>query len=281
MNYKEAVAKAQKEATKLGYEAKRAEWLMMDLFDFTLTDYVMHMHDTMSDVDQARFEQAVSRMLLGEPIQYITGVQSFAGEKFEVDARCLIPRPETEEVLMYFIDHFKDFGTVADIGTGSGILAIMLKLLRPKLDVYASDLLEGPLSIAQKNAENHQVDLAFVKGSDLEPFIEKGIQLDGLISNPPYIDFSEMNEMEHTVIDYEPHSALFAENKGLAIYHAILSKLPKVMKEESLVVFEIGYQQGVTLKEMVLQMYPNLEVNVIKDINQNDRILSFEWKSEA
>lgn len=281
MNYKEAVTKAQKEATKLGFETKRAEWLMMDLFDFTLTDYVMHMHDTMSVEDQTRYEQAVSRMLSGEPIQYITGYQTFAGEKFKVDERCLIPRPETEEVLMYFIDHIKDFGTVADIGTGSGILAIMLKLLRPKLDVYASDLLDGPLSIAQKNAENHQVDLTFIKGSDLDPFIEKGIQLDGLISNPPYIDFSEMDEMDKTVINYEPHSALFAENQGLAIYHAILSKLPKVMKEESLVVFEIGYQQGVALKEMVLQMYPNLEVNVIKDINQNDRILSFEWKSEA
>lgn len=279
MSYKEAVQAASKQATVKGYEPKRAEWLLLDLLDWSLTDYVLHMQDTMPAEHERLYQQAVERMLTGEPIQYITGFQSFLGEKFEVDERCLIPRPETEEVLMYFLERLPKQSVVADIGTGSGILAVSLKRLEPSLTVYASDLYEGPLTIAEANAKKHQTEITFVQGSDLEPYIEQGICLDGLISNPPYIDESESIDMADTVLDYEPHQALFAEEQGLAVYRAIIEKLPHVLNDQALVVFEIGYNQGAVLKTMIETMYPKIQVDVIADINQNDRIVAFKWSA--
>ncbi|RIN78753.1 peptide chain release factor N(5)-glutamine methyltransferase [Staphylococcus simulans] len=279
MSYKEAVQAASKQATAKGYEPKRAEWLLLDLLDWSLTDYVLHMQDKMTAQHERLYQQAVERMLTGEPIQYITGFQSFLGEKFEVDERCLIPRPETEEVLMYFLERLPKQSVVADIGTGSGILAVSLKRLEPSLTVYASDLYEGPLTIAEANAKKHQTEITFVQGSDLEPYIEQGICLDGLISNPPYIDESESIDMADTVLDYEPHQALFAEEQGLAVYRAIIEKLPHVLNDQALVVFEIGYNQGAVLKTMIETMYPKIQVDVIADINQNDRIVAFKWSA--
>lgn len=271
---------ASQQATARGFESKRAEWLLTDLFEWSFTDYVMHMNEQIPDDKYALFQSAVQRMLKGEPIQYITGTQIFLGEKFQVDERCLIPRPETEEVFMHFQTHCKQNAVVADIGTGSGILAVMLKLLRPDLEVYATDLYDGPLEIAQQNAKAHHTNVTFLKGNALEPIVERNIRLDGLISNPPYIDFAEAADMTETVLDFEPHQALFADNQGLAVYIAIIEQLPFVMNEKSLVVFEIGYEQGTVLKAIIEDKYPHLNVEVIADINNNDRIVSFYWTSK-
>ncbi|WP_206125360.1 peptide chain release factor N(5)-glutamine methyltransferase [Staphylococcus debuckii] len=280
MTYREAVLQASQQATARGFESKRAEWLLTDLFEWSFTDYVMHMNEPIPDDKYALFQSAVQRMLTGEPIQYITGTQSFLGEKFQVDARCLIPRPETEEVFMHFKAHCKHNAVVADIGTGSGILAVMLKQLRPDLEVYATDLYDGPLKIAQQNAKVHHAEVTFLKGNALEPIVERNLRLDGLISNPPYIDFAEAAEMTETVLDFEPHQALFADHQGLAVYIAIIEQLPLVMNEKSLVVFEIGYEQGDVLKSIIEDKYPHINVEVIADINNNDRIVSFYWTSE-
>ncbi|WP_105994339.1 peptide chain release factor N(5)-glutamine methyltransferase [Staphylococcus simulans] len=278
MSYKEAVQAAAKQAVARGFESKRAKWLLLDLFDWSLADYVLKMNDTMTEAHRAAYQEATDRMLTGEPIQYITGFQSFYGERFKVDARCLIPRPETEEVLMHFMNQLSNGDSVADIGTGSGIIAVMLKLLKPDLTVYATDLFEGPLEVARANAAMHQTDITFLQGSDLSPLIEQNIRLDGLISNPPYIDQAESIDMAETVVDYEPHQALFAEEHGLAIYRAIIEKLPQVLNDNAVVVFEIGYNQGEVLKALIQSIYPSIEAEVIQDINQNDRIISFIWK---
>lgn len=279
MTYKEAVSKASKQAIAKGFEPKRAEWLMMDLFDWSFTDYVMRREENISDDELEQFNDAAERMLSGEPIQYITGFQTFLGEKFKVDNRCLIPRPETEEVLLHFKERCQQGAVVADIGTGSGIIAVMLKQLRPDLKVYATDLYDGPLEVAKQNAHVHHAEITFLKGNALEPLVDNNIRLDGLISNPPYIDFADASEMAETVLDFEPHQALFAENHGLAIYAAIIEQLPYVMNDNAIVVFEIGFEQGAVLKRMIERKYPHIEVEVIADINSNDRIVSFQWNS--
>ena len=107
---------ASQQATARGFESKRAEWLLTDLFEWSFTDYVMHMNEPIPDDKYALFQSAVQRMLTGEPIQYITGSQSFLGEKFQVDARCLIPRPETEEVFMHFKAHCKIMQSLRILG---------------------------------------------------------------------------------------------------------------------------------------------------------------------
>ena len=140
------------------------------------------------------------------------------------------PRPETEEVMLHFLNQCHHQDTVADIGTGSGAIAITLKLLKPDLNVLATDLYEDTLNVARNNATLHQQEIQFLQGDALKPLIDNNIKVDGLISNPPYIDECEARDMDDTVLKYEPHHALFAENEGYAIYEGILKDLPQVMK---------------------------------------------------
>ena len=277
VNYKDKLQEAIQLTLDKGYEQTRAEWLLLDLFKWSRTDYLIHREEQMSQADIAKFDLALHRMLSGEPIQYIVGFQSFYGYNFEVDNNCLIPRPETEEVMLHFLNQCHHQDTVADIGTGSGAIAITLKLLKPDLNVLATDLYEDTLNVARNNATLHQQEIQFLQGDALKPLIDNNIKVDGLISNPPYIDECEARDMDDTVLKYEPHHALFAENEGYAIYEGILKDLPQVMKEQGHVVFEIGYNQGNQLKALINSMYPDKLVKVIRDINGNERILSFKW----
>ncbi|ATN02249.1 peptide chain release factor N(5)-glutamine methyltransferase [Staphylococcus capitis] len=277
VNYKDKLQEAIQLTLDKGYEQTRAEWLLLDLFKWSRTDYLIHREEQMSQADIAKFDLALHRMLSGEPIQYIVGFQSFYGYNFEVDNNCLIPRPETEEVMLHFLNQCHHQDTVADIGTGSGAIAITLKLLKPDLNVLATDLYEDTLNVARNNATLHQQEIQFLQGDALKPLIDNNIKVDGLISNPPYIDECEARDMDDTVLKYEPHHALFAENEGYAIYEGILKDLPQVMKEQGHVVFEIGYNQGNQLKALINSMYPDKLVKVIRDINGNERIVSFKW----
>lgn len=277
VNYKDKLQEAIQLTLDKGYEQTRAEWLLLDLFKWSRTDYLIHREEQMSQADLAKFDLALHRMLSGEPIQYIVGFQSFYGYNFEVDNNCLIPRPETEEVMLHFLNQCHHQDTVADIGTGSGAIAITLKLLKPDLKVLATDLYEDTLNVARNNATLHQQEIQFLQGDALKPLIDNNIKVDGLISNPPYIDEGEARDMDDTVLKYEPHHALFAENEGYAIYEGILKDLPQVMKEQGHVVFEIGYNQGNQLKALINSIYPDKLVKVIRDINGNERIVSFKW----
>lgn len=277
VNYKTLLNHVKDQCKRHNIETMRAEWLMLDLFEWSKADLLMHMQDTMPEAHVTIFEAATKRMLKNEPIQYIVGKQSFYGESFKVNEHCLIPRPETEEVMLHFYKQLHAGDTIVDIGTGSGNIPITLKKLDASFKVYATDLYEAPLLVAQENAKTHQVDISFLQGDALVPLIERGIKVNGLISNPPYIDDSEAVLMDEHVLKYEPHTALFAQDKGYRVYDTILDQLPYVLLPQAKVVFEIGFNQGETLKRKILTKYPNLEVEIVKDINQNDRIISFVW----
>lgn len=277
VSFKSALDRAKSECIEQNIETTRIEWLMMDLFQWTKVDFIVHMNDEMTTAQSQQFDVAKSRMLNGEPIQYIVGYQSFYGERFKVNNDCLIPRPETEEVMLHFLEKLNHDDTIVDIGTGSGNIPIMLKKLNTSLKIYATDISNKALLVAKENARQHQVDIKFLEGDALQPLIEQGIKVNGLISNPPYIDRADATFMEDTVLSYEPHSALFANDHGYRVYHDILANLPKVLKPNAQVVFEIGYNQGEILKNKIQTMYPDLMVSIVQDINNNDRIISFKW----
>ncbi|HCZ1612996.1 TPA: peptide chain release factor N(5)-glutamine methyltransferase [Staphylococcus aureus] len=277
VNYKEKLDEAIHLTQQKGVEQTRAEWLMLDVFQWTRTDFVVHMHDDMPKAMIMKFDLALQRMLLGEPIQYIVGFASFYGRTFDVNSNCLIPRPETEEVMLHFLQQLEDDATIVDIGTGSGVLAITLKCEKPDLNVIATDISLEAMNMARNNAEKHQSQIQFLTGDALKPLIKEGIKLNGLISNPPYIDEKDMVTMSPTVTRFEPHQALFADNHGYAIYESIIEDLPHVMEKGSPVVFEIGYNQGEALKSIILNKFPDKKIDIIKDINGHDRIVSFKW----
>ena len=223
-----------------------------------------------------KYESGVKRLIEGEPLNYVLGYSYFYGYRLKVDEAVLIPRFETEElvgrVLSGYDEYFKDQKiNLADVGTGSGAIAIALKKEEDNLNVYASDISKEALEVAILNAQNNQADIRFFEGSMLKPLIENNIKLDILVSNPPYIRNDEV--VEHSVRDYEPNVALFGGDDGLKFYRMIFEDAHKVLKERSMMFFEMGYDQKENLTALAREFFTSADINVYKDINNKDRML--------
>lgn len=227
----------------------------------------------------SRFQDAVRLHAEGRPIQYIMGFEEFYGRTFLVNEHVLIPRPETEELVLGAIERMEGlFGKkrlvdVVDVGTGSGAIAITLKLERPELQVTASDISEDALEVAAKNAQQLSAEVQFEKGDLLQSFLEKGQKFDVVISNPPYIPLGDKADMSIVVTDHEPHGALFAGEDGLDLYRRLAQELPFVLKEKALVGFEVGAGQSKAVTELLQQAFPAAKIETVYDINGKDRMV--------
>ncbi|OJG98823.1 protein-(glutamine-N5) methyltransferase, release factor-specific [Enterococcus termitis] len=207
------------------------------------------------------------------PAQYILGYSDFYEQRFQVNEHTLIPRPETEELVdLCLAENSDSILNVADIGTGTGAIAISLKAQRPNWQVAAVDISPEALVVAKKNAEQLKTEIQFYQGDLLEPLIEKKIDI--LISNPPYISNKEWALMDTSVRTFEPKSALFAENDGLAIYQRLAKEAPALLTPEGKIYLEIGFQQGEAVKELFQQAFPKKVVRVIQDLSGNDRMVT-------
>ena len=225
---------------------------------------------------ESKYIEGVRRLLNDEPMNYVLGYSYFYGYKFIVNKDVLIPRPETEElvglILSKYDEYFKDRRiNICDVGTGSGAIAIALKKEESKLNVFASDISLKALEVAKENAIKNKAEINFLSGSMLEPYIEKKIKVDILVSNPPYIKNDE--NLESSVIDYEPHVALFGGDDGLKFYREILSNSKVILNEKGFIFFEMGFDQALNLTNLAKIYYPNSDVEVFKDINGKDRML--------
>ncbi|WP_019165796.1 peptide chain release factor N(5)-glutamine methyltransferase [Staphylococcus delphini] len=277
MNYKEWRQQAEQQMVANGYEANAIQWFMMDTLQWSRTSLILNEMTPMPESTLKQLNDGLSQLLTGMPVQYVVGQAEFYGRQLKVTSDVLIPRPETEEVVHYFLTQLAAAKVVADIGVGSGAIAVTIKAERPELRVIATDISSQALAVARENAQRLQQDITFLKGNALQPLIDQGVRLDGLISNPPYIGEHERTLMDDSVIQYEPHVALFAGQEGYQVYAAILRDLPHVMQDGAPVVFEIGFQQGVQLTRMMQQLYPHITPEVINDINGHARIFHFKW----
>jgi release factor glutamine methyltransferase len=164
---------------------------------------------------ERRFRDLLARRLTGEPVSYLTGEREFWGRSFHVDSRVLIPRPETEHIVEVALKlRLPEAPRILDVGTGSGILAVTLALEIPGSRVVATDLSPGALAVAARNARRlGAADRVSFLGADLTA----GLDLSGVdlaVSNPPYVDRSEIPEISREVLDFEPHLALFPLGAG-------------------------------------------------------------------
>jgi release factor glutamine methyltransferase len=172
---------------------------------------------------ERRFRDLLARRLRGEPVSYLTGKREFWGRSFEVDSRVLIPRPETEHIVEIALRlELPADPWILDVGTGSGILAVTLALEIPGSHVVATDLSPAALGVAAKNARRLGAAVSLVNtdltgGLDLSRF-------DLVVSNPPYVDRSEIPEISLEVLDFEPHLALFPPGTGDAILARLFSQ---------------------------------------------------------
>ncbi|WP_010287086.1 peptide chain release factor N(5)-glutamine methyltransferase [Kurthia massiliensis] len=262
-------------------EARVGQLLLQHVLDVDYTHLVMRMHDLLTKEEMATFEQLVAQHIDGVPVQYMTHHEEFYGRDFYVDEAVLIPRPETEELVHYTLQRMKKMFTnghvkVADIGTGSGAIAISMKKECPKLDVTATDISPAALAVAQKNATRLEADITFLEGDLTAPL--EGELWDVVLSNPPYIAESEIDVMDDTVIKHEPHTALFAEENGLKLYRELAENLPTMMKRPGLIGVEIGYLQGQAVAGFFRKHVENAQVDIVKDMFGQDRIVFCELK---
>lgn len=260
-----------------GRDENAARLLLQHVLGLNYSSLMMKMHDELPTAQFLQFKKMVERHAEGEPIQYIIGYEEFYGRKFYVDESVLIPRPETEELIVCASEHIrKIFGTkpirLADIGTGSGAIAVTMKLEHPEANVVATDLMEPALNTAKRNAQALGADIEFSLGNLTEPL--QGQKWDVVLSNPPYIAFEEAKEMSEVVLEHEPHSALFAEEEGLILYRQLAEQLPPLMNIPSFIAVEIGYKQGEIVKSYFEKSFPNAKISILKDINGKNRIVT-------
>ncbi len=223
------------------------------------------------------FKINMARLNTQEPFAYVLGTQYFYGRDFVVDARVLIPRPETEELVANMLadidERYADKTNLilADIGTGSGCLAISLKLEEPRLTVYAGDISQDAIDLAKENADKLGADIQFFVGDLLEPLKERKIKVDILVCNPPYIPQDELLEL--SVKGFEPHVALFGGEDGLLFYKRVFQDAAEIVNAGGMLGFEIGWNQAEFLSKLAHEALPNDEILVRKDMSGKDRML--------
>ncbi len=263
-----------------GQGEQAAQVLMVELCRKNNVNLYMEMDNEAPNAIEVDYLEAVHKMELGEPLGYVLGYEWFYGYDFIVNEDVLIPRPETEElvglVLQMFDEHFSDRESVSvfDVATGSGAIGITLNKEEPKMNVVASDISEAALKVAQSNSDKLGANVSFICGSMLDPFVERGLHCDICVCNPPYIPSEET--MEHSVVDYEPHVALFGGKDGLKFYRDVFEKAHLVCDEHAILAFEMGYQQGEALSSLAKQYFPDAIVEVHQDMSGKDRMLTVQ-----
>ncbi len=227
------------------------------------------------------FEAALNRLAAGEPVQYILGKTEFAGLIFKVDHNVLIPRPETEE-LFHLIKHensgkaYAEF-SILDIGTGSGCIAVSLKVAFPHSRVTAIDKMEGALNLAEENAMLHAANITFIKSDILdETAWEATGQFDVIVSNPPYVTDSEKGLMHRNVVGYEPPEALFVPDEDpLVFYRSIAAFAWRRLTRPGILYLEVNERFGQDVKRM-LEISGFEKVNVVRDMHDRERFVRAE-----
>lgn len=230
--------------------------------------------------DQVKFLSAsLAELKTGKPYQQILGETEFYGLKFFVNEHVLIPRPETEELLELAIQKITKFRekskdlklNILDIGTGSGIIPIVLKKHFPLAQVSAIDFSENALVTAKKNAEFHQTEITFLHQDYLNENLTQ--TYDMIISNPPYIGINEEIDIENSVKGFEPRMALFSPTpNALIFYEKIAADCASHLAENGMVFLEINQKLGKETRDLFVNILSQTEL--VKDISGNDR---FVW----
>jgi release factor glutamine methyltransferase len=236
--------------------------------------------ETASEEIRTAFRELVRRRAEGTPVAYLVGRREFYALDFEVNPDVLIPRPETELLVIALLDHVKkrpsDAATIeiADVGTGSGILAVCAAKYVPNSHVTAIDISIAALAVARRNAERHGVadQITFVEGNILstEPAEPR---FDYILSNPPYISNAEMETLERDVRNYEPEIALRAGNKGIDVVAALIEQATVRLKPGGALHIEISPMIGGEVEGLVRQQ-TSLELGpTIRDLAGHARIV--------
>ncbi|MEY8760698.1 peptide chain release factor N(5)-glutamine methyltransferase [Chryseobacterium tongliaoense] len=226
--------------------------------------------------DESRLQQVISELKTNKPYQHILGETEFYGMKFFVDENVLIPRPETEELLEIAIKKIQRLRLthesikILDIGTGSGVIPLVLKKHFSEAEVSSIDFSEKALKTAKKNADFHQLDVHFIHGDYLNSELTENY--DVIISNPPYIGIEEEFEIADSVKEFEPKMALFSPTSdALIFYRKIAEDSRKHLNANGFLFLEINQKLGPETLDLYTGHFS--EAQLIKDLSENDRFI--------
>lgn len=255
-------------------DAMTDSWLLAEyVFGMTKAAFYMSPDMTVTKEQAVRFLTMVNKRAEKIPLQHITGCQEFMGIHFFVNRDVLIPRQDTEllvEKTIEYIHKEQKKLSVLDMCTGSGCIAISIDKLCRNVEVTAVDLSEKALDVAKRNNAYNKTNVQFIHSDLFDNVVN---QYDIIVSNPPYIKTEEIANLMTEVKEHEPFMALDGDKDGLKFYQKICENIKKYLKPEGRIFFEIGYDQGKTVPEIMRQFgFHNIEV--IKDLSGNDRVVT-------
>ena len=251
-----------------------AQALLMHVLGVSRGWLIAHDRDLLSADQLARYWQAVARAERGEPLPYLLGRHPFRQLDLHVSPAVLIPRPETELLVELALQwaHKHAPSSVADIGTGSGCIAISLALALPQATVYAVDISADALAIAQQNSAEYHTSIQFLHASLLEPL--SSCQL--IIANLPYISDEEWTHLDSAVKSYEPSLALRGGAGGVTLFYALLQQATTKLGPNGAIFLEIGWQQGERVTALAKLFFPSAEITLYHDDAGWPRVIAIE-----
>lgn len=282
MQVQEAFIKVRKELISLYGDRESeqiAHWVIERITGLTRSGRLLHKSDLLTEDQESTFHQCLSELLAWRPVQYVLGESWFAGMKFFVDERVLIPRPETEEMVEEVESRKSKIESeqpvrLLDVGTGSGCIAISLKKKNEGWDVWGVDKSNDALAVARINAKNLGADIHFFQADILDDKSRALLPVfDIIVSNPPYIPVKDKDQMRDNVLKYEPHAALFVNNNDpIIFYREIIHFSVDHLKPGGLLFFEIHEQ----LAEEVISLLSSngyLQIKLKQDMQGRDRMI--------
>lgn len=243
------------------------------LLEFTCgcdrTYYYLHMDEELMKEQESAYRACIHKRAQRVPLQHITGKAYFMGLEFQVNEHVLIPRFDTEVLVEEVLKRIKGEEHILDMCTGSGCILLSILHERPACTGVGADISESALKVARQNAELLKLSADFICTNLFEQIVQK---YDIIVSNPPYIRTSVIATLEDEVKKHEPMLALDGLEDGLHFYRNIISKATDYLKDEGLLCFEIGHDQGLQVLEL-MQEAGYQKVRIIKDLSGLDRVV--------
>lgn len=272
MKYQQALKIAEQKLIEQNIEdASIDAWLLMEhITGMSRARYYVDCFSEMSEEQEKAYFECIEKRMHRIPLQHITGVQEFMGLIFSVNEHVLVPRQDTE-ILVESVDKLvkNKEASVLDMCTGSGCIAISLKVRNPQISCTAVDISDEALKMAVKNAQNHQCDIKFIK-SDM--FTDVDGEFDIIVSNPPYIPTHVIEELEEEVRLHDPFGALDGKEDGLYFYRILASESKHYLKNNGKIYMEIGHDQSESV-EKLLKEAGFEEIRTQKDLAGLDRVV--------